>query len=287
MDVCILGILNIFFINNEWRVKMKKLIMAFTFSLLVTSSAFTEDLSGLINLISSYPIITAVLIITHICLTAAVCKMKGGAWGCLYFFLAPLAILLLLLKKGSNIGGIKSNKNDIYDYSENERYSLGIKGEKPLICIGINPSTASPNNYDNTMKKLVRIVNNSKKNYDSWIMLNIYPQRATDTNDLDEELNTIIHNKNLKIIEKYANNNSKILCSWGTLLIDKERLYLQECLIEIYDLLNKKQNIKYYHIDRLTRDGHPKHILFANLGNGLIDFDMKDYINTKIKKQAE
>jgi hypothetical protein len=261
---------------------MKKLIMAFTFSLLVTSSAFTEDFSGLINLISSYPIITAVLIIAHICLTAAVCKMKGGAWGCLYFFLAPLVVLLLLLKKGSNIGGIKSNKNYIYDYSENERYSLGIKGEKPLICIGINPSSASPNNYDNTMKKLVRIVKNNKKDYDSWIMLNIYPQRATDPNNLDEDLNETFHKRNLEIIKRYANDNSRILCSWGTLIIDNERSYLKKCLIEIYNLLNKKQNINYYHIDKLTKDGHPRHILYANLNGGLNKFDMENYINTKL-----
>lgn len=35
-------------------------------------------------------------------------------------------------------------------YSE-YRYILGTRGKKPLICIGINPSTAKPDDLDNTL----------------------------------------------------------------------------------------------------------------------------------------
>ena len=41
-------------------------------------------------------------------------------------------------------------------YSE-YRYILGTRGKKPLICIGINPSTAEPGNLDNTLKSVERI----------------------------------------------------------------------------------------------------------------------------------
>ena len=41
-------------------------------------------------------------------------------------------------------------------YSE-YRYILGTRGEKPLICIGINPSTAKPDALDNTLKSVERI----------------------------------------------------------------------------------------------------------------------------------
>ena len=37
------------------------------------------------------------------------------------------------------------------------RYILGTTGRKPLICIGINPSTAAPNKLDNTLKSVERI----------------------------------------------------------------------------------------------------------------------------------
>ena len=41
-------------------------------------------------------------------------------------------------------------------YSE-YRYILGTRGCKPLICIGINPSTAKPDALDNTLKSVERI----------------------------------------------------------------------------------------------------------------------------------
>ena len=41
-------------------------------------------------------------------------------------------------------------------YSE-YRYILGTRGKNPLICIGVNPSTAEPDNLDNTLKSVERI----------------------------------------------------------------------------------------------------------------------------------
>ena len=38
-------------------------------------------------------------------------------------------------------------------YSE-YRYILGTRGKNPLICIGINPSTAQPGDLDNTLKSV-------------------------------------------------------------------------------------------------------------------------------------
>jgi hypothetical protein len=166
--------------------------------------------------------------------------------------------------------------NAIYDCSENVRYSLGIKGENPLICIGINPSTACPNNYDNTIRRLIGIVENNVE-YDSWIMLNIYPQRATDPRNLDRQRNEDIHNKNKQIIERYIKDNSSILCSWGASIND--RAYLRNCLIDIYDdILYKKENIRYFHIGELLIDRNPGKFLFANANERLNDFNMDDYI---------
>ena len=43
------------------------------------------------------------------------------------------------------------NKYDEY------RYILGTRGENPLICYGINPSTAAPDALDNTLKSADKI----------------------------------------------------------------------------------------------------------------------------------
>ena len=63
------------------------------------------------------------------------------------------------------------------DYYAEYRYLLGTRGRNPLICIGINPSTAEPDNLDNTLKSVERIA--AGNGYDSFLMFNVYAQRAT------------------------------------------------------------------------------------------------------------
>ena len=58
-------------------------------------------------------------------------------------------------------------------YSE-YRYILGTRGKNPLICIGINPSTAKPDALDNTLKSVERIALGN--GFDSFIMFNVYAQ---------------------------------------------------------------------------------------------------------------
>ena len=43
------------------------------------------------------------------------------------------------------------------DHYADYRYLLGTRGKNPLICIGINPSTAAPGDLDNTLKSVERI----------------------------------------------------------------------------------------------------------------------------------
>ena len=45
----------------------------------------------------------------------------------------------------------------IPDFYSEYRYILGTVGKKPLITIGINPSTAAPDDLDNTLKTVERI----------------------------------------------------------------------------------------------------------------------------------
>lgn len=78
------------------------------------------------------------------------------------------------------------------EYSE-YRYILGTRGQKPLICIGINPSTAAPDNLDNTLKSVQRIA--SCNGFDSFIMFNLYPQRATNPDDMEKTATLIFTKK--------------------------------------------------------------------------------------------
>lgn len=71
-------------------------------------------------------------------------------------------------------------------YSE-YRYILGTRGKKPLICVGINPSTAAPDALDPTLQSAQRIA--LANGYDSFLMFNVYAQRATRPDDMEHALN--------------------------------------------------------------------------------------------------
>jgi len=102
------------------------------------------------------------------------------------------------------------------DQDNQIRYVLGTKGTKPLLCFGINPSTAKPDNLDSTLKSVERLARSN--DFDSWIMMNIYPQRATDPNNIHPEINNEIHRKNLAFIESIISGNKTIIwAAWGTL----------------------------------------------------------------------
>ena len=50
---------------------------------------------------------------------------------------------------------------------------LGRVGRHPLVCIGINPSTAQPGALDPTLKSVERLA--AANGFDSWIMLTSIP----------------------------------------------------------------------------------------------------------------
>ena len=75
------------------------------------------------------------------------------------------------------------------------RFVLGRVGRRPLVCIGINPSTAQPGALDPTLKSVERLA--AANGFDSWIMFNVYPQRATDPNDMDKTPDRALCDENL------------------------------------------------------------------------------------------
>jgi hypothetical protein len=141
------------------------------------------------------------------------------------------------------------------------RYVLGTKGNNPLITFGINPSTAAPNALDPTVKNTEKLAAYNK--FDSWIMLNIYPQRSTDPNGMDVTFKQEEHQKNLDHIEMIFKHHqgSDIVAAWGNLIT--KRLYLISCLKDIYHL-SQKYNMSWKCIN-INKTGHPKHPLYTSI----------------------
>ena len=112
-------------------------------------------------------------------------------------------------------------------YSE-YRYILGTRGKNPLICIGINPSTAQPGDLDNTLKSVQRIAHGN--GFDSFIMFNVYAQRATDPDAMEKTCNEKLHRENLEAFSYVLSigENPTVWAAWGTII--EKRDYLKDCV---------------------------------------------------------
>ena len=113
------------------------------------------------------------------------------------------------------------------------RFVLGVKGVTPLICFGVNPSTAEPKSPDDTLCRVEKLA--YKKAHDSWIMFNIYPQRATAPKNLHDTVNYTLHKQNIEHIENVLKQgNLKLWAAWGDVIF--KRTYLKGCLRNINDI---------------------------------------------------
>ena len=178
------------------------------------------------------------------------------------------------------------SENDAYDrekwlyvpdfYSE-YRYILGTRGKKPLIAIGINPSTAAPDDLDNTLKSVERIALGN--GYDSFIMFNVYAQRATDPDAMEKELNLRLHEENMKAFEYVLSISSErpsVWAAWGTII--KKRAYLPRCVGDMI-AIGEKYGAKWYTSGARSKvGGHPHHPLYLRKDSPLDEFDAAEYL---------
>lgn len=169
-------------------------------------------------------------------------------------------------------------ENWIYTNTDDNkaRFLLGEKGDRTLTCIGINPSTAEPDKLDNTLTTVKRF--SYDLGYDSWLMLNVYPQRSTNPNKLDETINHYYHLENLKQIESILLSSGifDIWAAWGTNI--KKRKYLLSCLNDIVSLTSK-YSVKWYSIGiKSKEEGHPHHPLYLSKNLKIELFNINEYL---------
>ena len=161
--------------------------------------------------------------------------------------------------------------NDLFDSTiylrsdDNKyRYALGTKGEKTLYCFGINPSTATPEKYDPTIRRVRNIA--IKQGFDSFVMFNIYPLRATDPGDLPEKIGdgTLIRSEhfiNVDAILHLLKDGSVVWAAWGDLI--NSRRWLEHCRDNIiFNIQEKKKDIRWVKMGGLTQKGNPRHPLY-------------------------
>lgn len=159
-------------------------------------------------------------------------------------------------------------------YSE-YRYILGTRGKNPLICIGINPSTAKPDELDNTLKSVERIATGN--GFDSFIMFNVYAQRATDPDAMEKVCNVALHKENLEAF-RYVLSISKapaIWAAWGTII--EKRSYLKDCLRDMIEA-GDAYGATWFCAGAVSKKGHPHHPLYLRKDEKVKPFDVKVYL---------
>ena len=160
-------------------------------------------------------------------------------------------------------------------YSE-YRYILGTRGRHPLICIGINPSTAEPDHLDNTLKSVERIAHGN--GFDSFIMFNVYAQRATKPDDMERQCNLSLHKENMAAFRYVLSisENPTVWAAWGAII--EKREYLSECVRDMVSI-GQEHGALWQCAGAISKKVHPHHPLYLRKDEKLKPFDVEGYLN--------
>ena len=165
------------------------------------------------------------------------------------------------------------------DFYTEYRYVLGTRGTYPVICAGINPSTAEPDNLDPTLKSVSRIA--AANAFDSWMMFNVYAQRATRPDDMDTERNELLHHENMEafrtLLQLAACSGRKpiVWAAWGAII--EKRFWLMDCVRDMY-MLGEDFGALWVCAGKCSKAGHPHHPLYLRKDELFHPFDMGGYL---------
>ena len=159
-------------------------------------------------------------------------------------------------------------------YSE-YRYILGTRGKNPLICVGINPSTAKPDALDNTLKSVQRIADGN--GFDSFLMFNVYAQRATRPDDMEKVCNLRLHEENMKAFRHLLSIGEKpaVWAAWGAII--EKRKYLPACVADMLSI-SREYDAQWFCAGPISKKGHPHHPLYLRKDEKLKPYDTEAYL---------
>lgn len=152
------------------------------------------------------------------------------------------------------------------------RFALGKLGTKNLVIFGVNPSMATDTKFDRTIRRVEGY--SGTHGFDGWLMLNLYPQRATDPADLHTECDDSLHAENIAVIGKSLRemSNFTLCAAWGGVI--EVRKYLSSCMAEIAATLAPHP---WHSIGAPTKTGHPRHPLYVPKAANLQPFNVEEY----------
>ena len=159
-----------------------------------------------------------------------------------------------------------------------KRFVLGKPGNKELLAIGLNPSTANEDKLDPTSRNIQTIASNN--GCDGWWLVNLYPKRTPNPKNLPEKINKDLAKQNIEFLRELFNNGShtikKVLYCWGNHIGD--HIYLQDQAQKITRLVQesgyKSQCIG---ITQLGNPYHPAPMTVNRFLGGINNVKLKEY----------
>jgi hypothetical protein len=142
----------------------------------------------------------------------------------------------------------------------------------------VNPSTAAPGDLDPTLKSVERVA--LFNGYDSFLMFNVYAQRATRPKDMEQEMSEALHRENLAAFAyalSLAPDHPTVWCAWGTVI--EQRDYLPRCVRDLVDV-GARFGARWVTAGARSKKGHPHHPLYLRKDSRLEEFDIERYLST-------
>ena len=115
--------------------------------------------------------------------------------------------------------------------------------------------------------------------YDSFIMFNVYAQRATDPNHMEPVCNPDLHRENMEAF-RYVLSLSEhraVWAAWGAVI--EKRKYLPQCLRDMLSI-GEELGAQWYCAGPISKKGHPHHPLYLRKDERLYPFDVRAYLGS-------
>jgi hypothetical protein len=174
---------------------------------------------------------------------------------------------------------------DIYRNTADDacRFALGRSGRRPLVVVGLNPSTATRERSDPTAAKVERVAHAS--GYDGFVLVNLCPVRATDCRTLPATVDAKLLAANLRAITEVvrAVDSVTLWAAWGAPIVT--RPFLLGAAIAIAERVQRWEP-DWRHFGPLTAGGHPRHPSRLSYGWSFASFEVADYLD-RLRRAAE
>jgi hypothetical protein len=111
--------------------------------------------------------------------------------------------------------------------------------------------------------------------FDSFLMMNLYAQRATRPHDMDSDICDFLHQENLKAFAWLLQKTTTVWAAWGAVM--ETRGFLKACMAD-FVAQGQRQGARWVSAGKKTKKGHPHHPLYLRKDSVFEPFDMVGYL---------